>query len=70
MGSAANDGSRMKTVKAKTEEHRLNKFVWANVGQLKNRDKLAIETKKPAQFTRRRLHQLQGAQRWLELSAI
>ena len=42
----------MKAAIAKTEEHRLNKFVWANVGQHENRDKPATETKNPAQFTR------------------
>ncbi len=50
--AALTTGSRMKAAIAKTEEHRLNKFVWANVGQPENRDLPATETKNPAQFTR------------------
>jgi len=53
--AALTTGSRMKAAIAKTEEHRLNKFVWANVGQPENRDKPATETKNPAQFTRQTL---------------
>ena len=37
----------MKAAIAKTEERRLNKFVWANVGQPENCDKPATETKNP-----------------------
>jgi hypothetical protein len=59
----------MKAAIAKTEEHRLNKFVWANVGQPENRDKPATETKNPAQFTRQTLQQPQDAHRWLDRSA-
>jgi hypothetical protein len=59
----------MKAAIAKTEEHRLNKFVWANVGQPENRDKPATETKNPAQFTRQTLQQPQDADRWLDRSA-
>ena len=59
----------MKAAIAKTDEHRLNKFVWANVGQPENRDKPATETKNPAQFTRQTLQQPQDAHRWLDRSA-
>jgi hypothetical protein len=37
----------MKAAIAKTEEHRLNKFVWAKVGQPENPENTAIKTKNP-----------------------
>jgi hypothetical protein len=37
----------MKAAIAKTEEHRLNKFVWANIGQPENPENTAIKIENP-----------------------
>ena len=58
----------MEAAIAKTEENRLNKFVWANVGQPENRDKPATETKNPAQFIRQTLQKPRDTHRWLDRS--
>ena len=54
---------------AKTEEHRLNKFVWTNVGQPENRDKPAPETGNRAQLARQMPEQRHHGSKRLDRSA-
>lgn len=59
----------MKAAIAKTGEHRLNKFVWTNVGQPENRDKPAPETGNRAQFARQMPEQRHHGSKRLDRSA-
>ena len=52
----------------KTEEKRLNKFVWAVDDQPENRENPATETKNTVQFRRLALKQPHNLHRWLDLS--
>jgi hypothetical protein len=59
----------MKAAIAKTEEHRLNKFVWTNVGQPENRDKPAPDNGNRAQFARQMPEQRHHGSKRLDWSA-